>query len=103
MDRNAEPTGGEVVQGGVEEIASTGDPTVLIEVDDVAAAKRLLEGRAVEEEGSALRVKLTDGLTSASLNKTLVEAGLAVSRLEPARATLEEKFLEITSRLEGNE
>jgi hypothetical protein len=26
-----------------------------------------------------------------------------VSRLEPARATLEEKFLEVTSRLESNE
>jgi hypothetical protein len=30
----------------------------------------------------------------------LVEAGLAVSRLEPARSTLEETFLEITSRLQ---
>ena len=29
--------------------------------------------------------------------------GIAVSRLEPARATLEEKFLDVTSRLEGNE
>ncbi len=92
-----------VVQGGVHEIASTGDPTVLIEVDDVAAARRVLDGRAIEEEGSALRVKLAGGLTPASLNRALVEAGLAVSRLEPARATLEEKFLEITSRLEGNE
>ena len=92
-----------VVQGGVDEIASTGDPTVLIEVDDAAAARRVLDGRAVEEEGNALRVKLTDGLTSAALNKALVDAGLAVSRLEPARATLEEKFLEITSRLESNE
>jgi len=92
-----------VVQGGVAEIASTGDPTVLIEVDDVAAAKRVLEGHMIEEESGALRVRLTDGLTSASLNKLLVEAGLGVSRLEPARATLEEKFLEITSRLETNE
>ena len=91
------------MQGGVDEIASTGDPTVLIEVDDVAAARRVLDGRAIEEEGSALRVKLAGGLTPASLNRALVEAGLAVSRLEPARATLEEKFLEITSRLEGNE
>ena len=31
------------------------------------------------------------------------EAGVAVSRLEPARATLEETFLNITSRLEANE
>ena len=70
---------------------------MLIEVDDEAAARRVLDGRAIEEEGSALRVKLTGGLTSAAINRALVEAGLAVSRLEPARATLEEKFLEITS------
>jgi ABC-2 type transport system ATP-binding protein len=90
-----------IVQGPVGEIAARGEPTVLVEVDDVATARRLLEGRDVEEEGSGgLRVKLTGGLTAADLNRTLVEAGLAVSRLEPARATLEETFLEITSRLE---
>jgi hypothetical protein len=32
-----------------------------------------------------------------------VTAGVAVSRLEPARASLEEKFLAVTSRLEGNQ
>ena len=92
-----------VVQGGVDEIAASGDPTVLIEVDDTDVARRVLDGRAIEVEGNALRVKLNDGLTAAGLNKALVEAGLAVSRLEPARASLEEKFLEITSRLGGNE
>ena len=92
-----------IVQGAVGEIAARGEPTVLVEVDDLAAARRLLDGREVEEEGSGgLRVKLTDGLTAAALNRTLVEAGLAVSRLEPARATLEETFLEITSRLEDH-
>ena len=48
-----------VLQGAVDEIAATGDPTVLIEVDDVAAARRVLDGRAIEEEGTALRVKLS--------------------------------------------
>ena len=90
-----------IVQGAVGEIAARGEPTVLVEVDDVAAARRLLDGREVEEEGAGgLRIKLTGDLTSAALNRMLVEAGLAVSRLEPARATLEETFLEITSRLE---
>ena len=32
-------------------------------------------------------------------HRTLVEAGLAVHRLEPIEATLEQRFLEITSRL----
>jgi ABC-2 type transport system ATP-binding protein len=90
-----------IVQGPVGEIAARGEPTVLVEVDDLAAARRLLQGRDVEEEGSGgLRVKLTGGLTAAELNRLLVEGGLAVSRLEPARATLEATFLEITSRLE---
>ncbi len=96
-----------ILQGAVDEIAATGDPTVLIDVDDLVAARRLLSAEArvtkVEQEGHELRVTLGGGLNSAELNKTLVQAGIAVSRLEPARATLEEKFLEVTSRLESNE
>ena len=92
-----------VVQGTVQEIASSGDPTLLIEVDDEAAARRVLDGLSIEAEGHALRVKLQPGRNPAEINRTLVEAGVAVSRLEPARASLEEKFLEITSRLESNE
>jgi ABC-2 type transport system ATP-binding protein len=96
-----------ILQGGVRDIASTGDPTVLLEVDDVEAARRVLSAQArvtsVEAEGGELRVTLSDGLGSSEVNRALVEAGVAVSRLEPARATLEEKFLAVTSRLEGNE
>jgi len=92
-----------IVQGTVDEISATGDPTVLIEVDDLAAARRVLDGAKAQEEGKGLRVTLTADLTSAALNRALVEAGVAVSRLEPARATLEETFLSITSRLEANE
>ncbi len=92
-----------VVSGGVEEIATSGEPTLLIEVDDEAVARRVLGDAPVEAEGRGLRIKLPPGRTSAEINRALVEAGVAVSRLEPARASLEEKFLEITSRLEGNE
>jgi ABC-2 type transport system ATP-binding protein len=96
-----------IVQGSVTEIAATGDPTVLLAVDDADAARRILAAEArvtkIEAEGKELRVTLADGLGSAELNRALVTAGIAVSRLEPARASLEEKFLAITSRLEGNE
>ena len=96
-----------ILQGGVRDIAATGDPTVLIEVDDSEAARRVLsvEPRVtnVEQEGSELRITLADGLGAGEVNRALVQAGVAVSRLEPARATLEEKFLAVTSRLEGNE
>jgi len=90
-----------VLQGSVAEIAAEGEPSVLIEVDDQAAARRVLDGRLVETEGEALRVTLTDDLTAAELNRSLVAAGIGVSRLEPQRATLEETFLAITSRLEA--
>jgi ABC-2 type transport system ATP-binding protein len=97
-----------VVQGAVGEIAAQGDPTLLIEIDDAAAARTVLGGESrithVEEEGaSILRLTLSDGLVPADINRALVNAGVAVSRLEPARATLEETFLSITSRLEANE
>jgi ABC-2 type transport system ATP-binding protein len=96
-----------VVQGGVMEIADTGDPTVLLGVDDIEAARRVLSSEPrvtkIEVEGKELRITLGGDVTSAELNRALVTAGVGVSRLEPARATLEEKFLAITSRLEGNE
>jgi hypothetical protein len=48
-----------------------------------------------------LRVTPGQGVTVALLNRWLVEAGISVNRLEPVRATLEERFLEITSQLEA--
>jgi ABC-2 type transport system ATP-binding protein len=97
-----------VVQGAVGAIAAQGDPTLLIEIDDSAAARKVFGGEPrithVEEEGaSVLRLTLGDGLVPAEINRALVNAGVAVSRLEPARATLEETFLSITSRLGANE
>jgi ABC-2 type transport system ATP-binding protein len=94
-----------LVQGAVADIAAGGDPTVLIEVDDAEAALRVLDGRVVrvEEEGRGLRLTLADGITPAQANAALVGAGIAVSRLEPHRATLEQTFLSITSRLESVE
>jgi ABC-2 type transport system ATP-binding protein len=97
-----------VVQGAVGEIAAQGDPTLLIEIDDPAAARKVLGSEPrithVEEEGaSILRLTIGDGLLPADVNRALVSAGVAVSRLEPARATLEETFLTITSRLEEHE
>jgi ABC-2 type transport system ATP-binding protein len=92
-----------ILQGPVAEIAAGGDPTLLVEVDDLAEAERLLSAEAgvakIEVEGHALRLTLADGLAPARVNALLVGAGLAVSRLEPARATLEAAFLSITSRL----
>jgi hypothetical protein len=57
----------------------------------------------VVEEDHGLRLTLGGGLGPAEVNRRLVEAGLAVSRLEAARTTLEDTFLAVTSRLEANE
>ena len=95
-----------IVQGPVAQIASGGERTLLLEVDDSAAARRALgeipHVRSVADDGAELRVILGDGLGPADVNRALVGAGVAVSRLEPARVTLEERFLDITSRLESN-
>jgi hypothetical protein len=46
-----------------------------------------------------LRLRLQGANAGAGLNRRLVLAGIAVSRLEPVQGTLEERFLEITPRL----
>jgi ABC-2 type transport system ATP-binding protein len=96
-----------ILQGRVDEIASSGDPTVLLEVDGLDVARRVLSAEQritrVEQDGNELRITLGDSLGAAEINRALVEAGVAVSRLEPARATLEEKFLAVTSRLGAGE
>src|SRR3954469_3761413 len=94
-----------VAQGPIEELRGDGTPQVLIEVEDAQAARPLLESVegvrevAVDEDG-ALRLSIDDLELVPDLNRRLVEAGLRVRRLEPVRASLEQRFLAITSRLE---
>ncbi|MGD0198997.1 MAG: ATP-binding cassette domain-containing protein [Solirubrobacteraceae bacterium] len=77
----------------------------LIECDDSARAIVLLSDHAavssVTPSDGVLRVTLVAGGLPGALNRRLVEAGIEVTRLEPVRETLEERFLEITSRLEA--
>jgi ABC-2 type transport system ATP-binding protein len=94
-----------LTQGTVSEIASGGQPTIVIGVDDPALAERvLLDHPAVAEAGEVaggLRLVLSDGapVAIADINRRLVEAGVAVHLIEPARVSLEERFLEVTSRM----
>jgi ABC-2 type transport system ATP-binding protein len=93
-----------VVQGPIAELRDAGEHTLLVEVDDVPAARAVLDGHpAVEriaEAGAGLEVVLSDVAIVPELNRRLVAAGLAVRRLEPERASLEQRFLQITTRLE---
>jgi ABC-2 type transport system ATP-binding protein len=95
--------GSVVWQGPLDAIRRGGQATLLVDVDDIPAALALLDGHAVETTADGLRVALPaedPAHLAAEINRTLVTAGLAVRRLEPSRASLEERFLEITSRLE---
>jgi ABC-2 type transport system ATP-binding protein len=94
-----------VVQGSIAELRAGGDPIVLIETrEGVGSAPVIACHPAVSHvtaEGSLLRVALADLDAVPELNRQLVEAGHDVLRLEPAQASLEERFLQITTRLEN--
>ena len=94
-----------IAAGAVSEIADTGRQ-VLVSCDDPSLATAVLQQRQavtqlVLEESGVLRITTAAEITVAQVNRWLVEAGIAVGRLEPVRATLEERFLEITSQLEA--
>jgi hypothetical protein len=75
--------------------------------DDRQALALIGEHRAVESaspEADGIRVALhpdvEDERAADDLSRRIVLSGLAIRRFEPARASLEQRFLEITSRLE---
>jgi ABC-2 type transport system ATP-binding protein len=89
-----------VVQGSIDEL--TGDASsVIVATGDDDRAHALLAGYGAERIDGGLRVRSEDDSTTASINRSLDEAGLDVHRLEPERISLERRFLEITSRLEA--
>ena len=96
-----------ITQGPIAELAEGGaHHELIIAVDDPRRALEVLAGleqvhEAGEDDG-ALRVVLVDGPeTAAAINAALVTAGIGVSRLEPVRHSLEQRFLEVTSRLDA--
>ena len=96
-----------VAQGAIEDIATVREKRILIATTDNARAEQAVRDHssvgsvAATDEG--LQVTLLPDMeayaTAGEINRLLVEAGVTVYRLEPARASLEERFLEITSRL----
>jgi ABC-2 type transport system ATP-binding protein len=97
-----------VAQGPISDLAARESHSVLVGVDDRERARALLLALGhvsrVEPEAEALRVVLSRNgeleNAAAEINRLLVGAGLAVHLLEPERASLEQAFLEITSRLD---
>ena len=97
-----------ITQGPIAEISSGGDGArneLNVGVDDVELALHTLEGsetvKEVHRSDDGIRVVLAGELQSAAqVNASLVRAGVGVMRLEPVRHSLEQRFLEITSRLD---
>jgi ABC-2 type transport system ATP-binding protein len=99
-----------VVQGSLAELKAGDRATIVVASrDPVAAQAALAAHRAVGEitadDGvirASLRidVELSAEEAAAELNRHLVASGVPVHRLEPAIASLEQRFLEITTRLE---
>jgi ABC-2 type transport system ATP-binding protein len=100
--------GSVVMQGSIADLARGGEQTILIATSDEDRALTLLtESRAVASavaEAEGIRVRLRPDVEAEpaadDIGRRLVLAGLAIRRFEPARASLEQRFLEITSRLE---
>ncbi len=97
-----------VMQGSIAELAADAEQTILVATSDDRRALTVIgEHRAVESvspEADGIRVALhpdVEGERAADdLSRRIVLSGLAIRRFEPARASLEQRFLEITSRLE---
>ncbi|MEU2778407.1 ABC transporter ATP-binding protein [Streptomyces sp. NPDC007162] len=88
---------GEIAQGGRD---------VLVGCDDPARATAVLRDRQAAaditvDDSGMLRITPVPGVTVPTINRLMVEAGVQVGRLEPVRATLEERFLEITANVEA--
>jgi ABC-2 type transport system ATP-binding protein len=98
-----------VTQGPIAELASAGGAghELLLGVDDVELALDVLSacdlvGSLARDDGG-LRLVLRAGPESAAeINTRLVYAGVGVLRVEPVRVSLEQRFLEITSTLDGD-
>ncbi len=97
-----------VTQGAIAEISRGGEGArneLVVGVDNVELALRTLSGselvREVAPADGGLRVVLKGAPeTAAGVNARLVQAGVGVVRMEPVRHSLEQRFLEITKRLD---
>jgi ABC-2 type transport system ATP-binding protein len=96
-----------VMQGSIAELAANGGKTILIAGGEPAQIFTVLGEHlavsAAKETADGVRVTLRPDVEAtaagADIARRLFEAGVPIHRFEPARASLEQRFLEITSRL----
>jgi len=95
-----------ITQGPIAELAEGGTRhELIVGVDDPGQALGILHTselvREARRSDEGIRVILTgDARTAAQVNAMLVRGGVGVTRLEPVRHSLEQRFLQITSRLD---
>jgi ABC-2 type transport system ATP-binding protein len=94
-----------IAQGPIASLLAHDQSELDIGCGDPHLALDLLAGDPAvadaHETGDGIRVTLAVADGAAAVNARLVGAGIPVFRLEPVRESLEERFLEITSRLGG--
>ena len=94
-----------VRQAALSALRQASGNQVRVMVNDAVLARAVLgrmasvQSVAVEDSG-ALVCTLAADATAASLNRALVQAMVDVSLLEPASASLEQRFLDLTTRLQ---
>jgi ABC-2 type transport system ATP-binding protein len=98
-----------VTQGAIADLAAGGDSRheLIVGVDDLDRALGVLRASELVTDAhpadDGIRVVLSgEPRTAALLNVSLVQAGVGVVRLEPVRHSLEQRFLQITSRLDAD-
>jgi ABC-2 type transport system ATP-binding protein len=95
-----------IAQGPISELVRDEHNEFDIGCDDQHAALDLLDGHpdvaTAHATPDGIRVTLAGVQGAASVNARLVGAGISVSRLAPVRESLEERFLEMTSRVGGD-
>ncbi len=102
---------GKVVTQGSIEVLTAGSRTILIGTDDPARAAALLANLrsvgAATVEADGVVLSLSNGTSERELVTDIVrrmlEAGLAIDRVSPREPSLEERFLNITHGLEGEQ
>jgi ABC-2 type transport system ATP-binding protein len=97
-----------VTQGAIAELAEGGGARheLIVGVDDPGRALELLGASELVAEAhradEGIRLVLAgEPQSAAEINARLVRAGVGVTRLEPVRHSLEQRFLQITSRLDA--
>jgi ABC-2 type transport system ATP-binding protein len=96
-----------IAQGPISELVSHGPAELDIGCDDPRAALDLLDGHpsiaTARTTSDGVRATLAGNDGVASINARLVDAGVGVFRLAPLRESLEHRFLEMTTRIGGED